>query len=148
MNQFIIAAVFSALVSPFSLLGQTDKVPVEVSIDNLRSSKGNIIVSVFKNEKSFEQETPEFERFFSKKEIKKGKFKTTLLLPPGTYGIAILDDENEDRKMNYSLIGIPQEGYGFSDFEHTGYSKPKFSNFAFKLKKGKKILKAIKLRYF
>lgn len=148
MNQLIVAAVFSALVSPFTILGQSEKVPVEVSVDNLRSSKGSIVVSIFKNEKSFQQEIPDYEKSFSKKEIKKGKFNTTLLLPPGTYGIAILDDENQDRKMNYDFLGIPKEGYGFSNFEHTGYSKPKFSNFAFKLNKGKKTLKGIKLRYF
>lgn len=67
MNQLIVAAVFSALVSPFTILGQSEKVPVEVSVDNLRSSKGSIVVSIFKNEKSFQQEIPDYEKSFSKK---------------------------------------------------------------------------------
>lgn len=149
MNKFIIAAVFTATVVPLNLISQSEsKVPVEVSIENVKGLSGNIVVSIFKSEKSFNNEKPDYKKSFSKKEIKKGKFKTTLHLSPGTYGIAVLDDVNEDRKMNYSLFGVPKEGYGFSDFYHTGFSKPKFSNFSFKLFKGKKILKAIKLRYF
>jgi uncharacterized protein (DUF2141 family) len=149
MRKIVAAALFSTVLLANSTQAQTTAtIPVEVSIDNVKSQKGNILISVFKNEHSFNKEKPDYEKVYSKKDIKKGKFKTTLHLAPGTYGIAILDDENADKKMNYNLLGMPKEGYGFSNFYHSGYSKPKFSNFSFKLEKGKKILKAIKLRYF
>lgn len=149
MRNFIAAALFIIAATPKSATSQTNSdIPIEISIDNVRNKKGKILVSIFKTEKSFDQEKPEVQQTFSKKEIKGGKFKTTLLLPPGTYGIAILDDENSDKEMNYNLLGMPKEGYGFSNFYHSGYSKPKFSNFSFKLSKGKKILSGIKLRYF
>ncbi|MCB9195311.1 MAG: DUF2141 domain-containing protein [Flavobacteriales bacterium] len=149
MNKYLIAALFSSMVIPLGIQAQnTEKIPVEINVENIKTNEGNIIVSIFKSEESFNNETPDFEQSFSKSNFKTGIFKTTIHLSPGTYGIAILDDENRDRKMNYNLIGIPNEGYGFSDYEHTGFSKPKFSNFSFKLFNGKKILKAIKLRYF
>ena len=149
MKNIIAAAVFTTLLVSANCLAQSEtEIPIEVSIENVKSSKGNIVVSIFKNEKSFKAEAPDLERSFSKKEVKKGKFSAVLKLPPGTYGIAILDDENADRKMNYNALGIPTEGYGFSDFYHSGFSKPKFGNFSFQLFKGKKVLKAIKLRYF
>ncbi len=36
--------------------------------------------------------------------------------------------------MNYSLIGIPIEGFGFSDYYHTGLKRPEFDEFCFVLK--------------
>lgn len=33
---------------------------------------------------------------------------------PGTYAIAVYHDENKDRKFNTTLLGLPDEGYGFS----------------------------------
>ena len=55
---------------------------------------------------------------------------TSVELPSGTYGIAVLDDENSNDKMDYALM-MPKEGFGFSNFYLTGLSKPKFEQFKF-----------------
>jgi uncharacterized protein (DUF2141 family) len=34
---------------------------------------------------------------------------------PGTYAIAVLHDENSNGDMDYNIIGMPIEGYGFSN---------------------------------
>ncbi len=36
-------------------------------------------------------------------------------LDPGEYAIALFHDENENRKMDKSALGIPREKYGFSN---------------------------------
>ena len=33
-------------------------------------------------------------------------------LPPGTYGIALVDDENSDGEMEYNLSGYLKKGLG------------------------------------
>ena len=66
-------------------------------------------------------------------------------LKPGNYGIAILDDENSNQKMDYGWV-LPKEGFGFSDYYHTGMSHPKFESFDFVLKNEDKTVQ-IKLRY-
>ena len=68
-------------------------------------------------------------------------------LKPGTYGISILDDENNDGKMDYKLIRIQKEGYGFSNYYHTGMSRPNFEDFDFIIG-NKNIFVKIKIRYF
>lgn len=63
---------------------------------------------------------------------------------PGTYGVALLDDEDSDTKMDYGLV-MPKEGFGFSDYYHTGWSSPKFDDFKFELNGNKSI--KIQIRY-
>jgi uncharacterized protein (DUF2141 family) len=49
--------------------------------------------------------------------------------------------------MEYNFIGIPKEGFGFSDYYHSGLTKPKFDAFKFTLEKEKKKKITIKVRY-
>ncbi len=68
-------------------------------------------------------------------------------LEPGTYGLALLDDENYDSKMNYSFLGMPVDGFGFSNYYLSGMSKPKFESFKFTISKDSKLKIETKFRY-
>lgn len=35
-------------------------------------------------------------------------------LPPGNYGIVVLHDEDENRKLDRNIFGFPKEGFGFA----------------------------------
>lgn len=47
-------------------------------------------------------------------------------VPAGTYGIAGLHDADDDREMDQSLVGIPEEGYAISRNEIERMSEPDF----------------------
>ena len=47
-------------------------------------------------------------------------------IAPGAYAIAVLHDENRDGKMN-TRIGIPREGFGFSNNPVIRMGPPKFA---------------------
>jgi uncharacterized protein (DUF2141 family) len=55
-------------------------------------------------------------------------------IQPGTYGIALLDDEDINGKFDYMLI-FPKEGVGFSNDDQHGIHRPVFNDFSFLLKK-------------
>jgi len=46
-------------------------------------------------------------------------------LEPGIYGLSLLDDREQRRKMEYNFARLPKEGFGFSDYYHTGPYKTK-----------------------
>lgn len=52
-------------------------------------------------------------------------------LPPGRYGVVALHDENENRKLDRNLFGIPKEGWGMSNNPEPKFSAPKFEKAAF-----------------
>jgi len=68
-------------------------------------------------------------------------------LPVGKYGISLLDDENKNKLMDYSFFGIPEEGFGFSNFEHTGFSKPDLKVFTISIQSNKEQSISFKVRY-
>jgi len=120
---------------------------VEVTITGIRSDKGQIAIGVFKDNETFQKEDAFLDKQFVKKDISEGKMMVKFSLDPGIYGLSLLDDENSNGKMEYNFLGIPKEGFGFSDYYHKGITKPKFDAFKFSISNGQTKKITIKIRY-
>ena len=48
-------------------------------------------------------------------------------LKPGTYAISMFHDENGNEKFDYTALGLPAEGYGFSNDAMGFISAPSFT---------------------
>ena len=135
---------FLVLIYGSFLYGQKS---LTIEIDEFRNSKeGNILIAIFTDQLNFTNDISFKNWIVPKEKLIKGVFKETVKLPLGEYGIAILDDEDINGKMSYNFFGIPKEGYGFSDFNHSGFKKPMFSDFKFSVSDSTDIIR-IKLRY-
>lgn len=132
------------LLTASDLFSQT----VEVTVTGIRSEKGQIAIGVFLDEESFRREKAYLEIQFPKKDIRDGVMTVSFSLEPGIYGLSLLDDENSNRKMEYNFLGIPKEGFGFSDYYHTGITRPKFDDFRYTVVQGQDIKIKVRMRYF
>ncbi len=66
--------------------------------------------------------------------IKGGRAAATFHdLKPGTYAAAILHDENQNAEMDFNWLGMPLEGYGFSNDAAGTFGPPSFEAAAFRL---------------
>ena len=140
----LISKLFLLLLVPAATINAQD---VEVTITGIRNTKGQMGIGVFRDNETFKKEQAYRDLQFPKKDISKGEMKVQFTLPPGTYGIALVDDENSNGKMEYNFVGVPKEGFGFSDYYLTGMKKPKFDSFKFTLAKGQKKSIKIRVRY-
>ncbi|MFK7754021.1 MAG: DUF2141 domain-containing protein [Sedimentitalea sp.] len=52
-------------------------------------------------------------------------------LKPGTYGIAVFHDQNNNTELDRNLLGAPKEPFGFSNDPKIGFSAPGFDAFKF-----------------
>ena len=52
-------------------------------------------------------------------------------LQPGRYAIAVHHDENDNKEMDLGLLGIPKEGYGFSNNARVIFGPPVFDAASF-----------------
>lgn len=135
-------SVVALLITYTDLLSQT----LTINFSGIRNSNGSLQIQFFNSQENFENEKPSYTKRLSKKEVKDAKLSISYTdIKPGTYGVAILDDENNNTKMDYGLI-LPKEGFGFSDYYHSGMTQPKFKNFSFSLTNAPKVVN-IKLRY-
>ena len=120
---------------------------ITITVTHLRNDKGHVLVSLFKNEEGFPAKT---EKAFRKEKvniINKKAVITFSSLPAGNYAIAILHDENDDMKMNTNFLGIPKEGYGFSNNVMGTFGPPSFNKASFKHQGNSVTYVTIRTRY-
>ena len=140
----LIISIFLLLLLPAST---NDNQNVEVTITGIRNTEGQMVIGVFRDDESFRKEQSYRELRYSKKDVSDSEMKVQFTIPPGTYGISILDDETGDGIMEYNFLGMPKEGFGFSDYYHTGLKLPKFDAFKFDLVEGQKKSIIVRIRY-
>jgi uncharacterized protein (DUF2141 family) len=120
---------------------------VEVFITGIRSEKGQFVIGVFKDDESFQKEESFMEKRFVKSGISNSEMRVQFSLETGIYGLSLLDDENSNGKMEYNVVGIPKEGFGFSDYYHKGIKKPRFDSYKFSINKDQTKRITIRIRY-
>lgn len=67
-------------------------------------------------------------------------------IPPGTYALAVIHDENSNGKLDANWLGIPTEGYGFSNDAKAALGTPSFATASF-LYNGETLDMTISLQY-
>lgn len=121
---------------------------IELVISNIRNQKGLIRIGVFNSETGY-PDKPTVSYSLAKDTISSGKLR--LFIPfrqTGSIGLSILDDENENGKMDYVLQIKPREGFGFSNNPVVRSRKaPPFEQTSFKFTGGKVILN-VRMVYF
>ena len=68
-------------------------------------------------------------------------------LAPGTYAVTLYHDENANDKFDYTWIGLPDEGYGFSNGARAVLGAPAFKDAAIAVDDGNNDI-SIKLTYW
>ncbi len=140
--RLLLSACFLLVFAPHFSNAQT----VEITVTNIRNTNGYMQLQFFKTSEAYEAEDEFLSKRYSKSAVVNGTLRVSVELPTGHYGIALLDDENSDAAMNYNFIGMPKEGFGFSDYYHTSWSRPVFEDFDFDLtNEGKSVV--MKIRY-
>lgn len=66
-------------------------------------------------------------------------------IPSGIYAVALFHDENQNGKLDKNILGIPKEGFGFSNNPKATFSEPTFDEAKFVLKNSKNL--SIEVQY-
>lgn len=120
---------------------------IRIDITRLRNNNGHVLISLFKDGNGYPDN--------GEKAVRKAKIsikdKTAWVvftgLPAGKYAVAILHDENDDQQMNKTGLGLPKEGYGFSNNVMGAFGPPSFARAGF-LYTGKELTKvSVRTRY-
>ncbi len=84
-----------------------------VNIGDITKGKGHVMVAVYAGEEDFTKGKSVFaSKVKANNEQEQVIFKD---LPDGEYAIKMYQDENSNQKLDFNFIGIPKEGYGFSN---------------------------------
>lgn len=118
---------------------------LEVKIDNIKNDKGDILIGLYSDEGKFPREV------IDGRVVRASKNGVTVAfhdLKPGPYAVSVLHDENSNKDMDQNNIGIPKEGFGFSNNARASFGPPSFDKAKIELQPGKKdTLISIDMRY-
>ncbi|WP_316800864.1 DUF2141 domain-containing protein [Pedobacter frigidisoli] len=147
MNREIILGLNILLGLALLSFSSNNAVPVEavMNVSGIRSTKGNLIIQIYRDELSYENEQPYKQLIFIKDQIESGSTRVKFSIESGVYGFTLVDDENGNGRIDKNFIGMPKEGFGFSNFFMEKLKKPNFSQFQIKVNKTKNI--GIKVKY-
>lgn len=101
-----------------------------VTVNGFRTQEGQICLSLFDSEAGFPSGG---ERALATQcvALDDATPEITFDLPvPGDYAVAVFHDANSDGALNFNLLGIPREGFGFSRNPSISMRPPKFEEAA------------------
>lgn len=118
-----------------------------VEMRGFRNQKGSALVALFASKDGFPENGDKAVRKVAVP-IQKGSAVAVLNdVKPGTYAVAVMHDEDNDRKLKKGAFGIPKEGYGASNDARSRFGPPKFDDAKFAIRPGRKVTARIRLVY-
>ena len=118
-----------------SLLFAADTPRAELTVvaGNVRNSRGVVGVLVFRSASGWPED---FKSAVQRKAVPAHEGEVTISfegLEPGSYGVVVLHDENENMRLDRNWLGKPKEGWGMSNNPRPFLSAPAFESAKFDL---------------
>ncbi len=118
---------------------------LQIEGSRFRNTKGHMRFAIYSSKTNFLDTKGYFA--LGEAAITGNKASTTINLPPGTYAVSFLHDENDDKQMEYTL-GIPREGFGISNLKSFPFGKPAYEKSLVTIEAGKTTYVPIRAFYF
>jgi uncharacterized protein (DUF2141 family) len=130
------------MVSSWWVVAQTK---LQVTVTNIKGHKGDIIVGIFDSNENFLKKPLD-----GRMEKASGDSITVVFenLKPGKYAVSVLHDANKNKDLDKNKLGIPKEGFGFSNNVLGAMGPPSFERAQIDLTPDQKDLDIdIKMKY-
>jgi len=117
-----------------------------VRFENLKSNEGKVMVALFEGKENFAKKQSTDKVTLS---IENNSAIWSLdSLPEGQYIIIAYHDDNENQKIDLGIMGIPAEGYAFSNNTVSEMGPPNPDQMLFDVKKDETTTQVLKMVYF
>ena len=133
---------------PTFALAQSSSCPgIHVQILNSRNSTGTVDCALFDAPEGFPIEVLRSATNVMVIKVRHTQARCDFAdIPPGTYALAVIHDENTNGKLDTHWLGIPTEGYGFSNDAKGLLGAPSFAAASF-IYDGQNLELTISLQY-
>ena len=138
---------FCAFTASFlTTTGFAQTATLTIRVPNLSNNTGKILFAVYKDNQNWLTRQPYREGIMAIK----GKYVeiTFTDLEAGKYALSCFHDENSNNELDLNFLGIPTEGFSFSNLSGMVYRKPKFKDCQFSLANGDKKTVVMTVIYF
>lgn len=124
----MIMSMAGAVLMLMLLSLQVKAAELKVNIGDIAAGKGHVLVAIYTGNENYLNDTST--QALRVKAINKNESVVFKDLTDGEYAIKLFQDENDNNKLDTNMMGIPKEGYGFSNnvgmFGQPKYTEAKF----------------------
>ncbi len=111
------------------LISQANADTLTVTLDNIQTQQGSLMLAVYQGEPSY-LANKDVVASIKKAATSETHSMVFTELAPGEYAIKVMHDENDNGSLDTNFLGVPSEGYGFSNnggtFGPASYQDAKF----------------------
>ena len=145
---FTVLALLAFASFPAMACAQSASCPgIHVQILNIRNSTGTVDCALFDSTVGFPLEVLRSATNVMIIKIRDTRARCDFLdIPPGRYALVVIHDENANGKLDVNWIGVPTEGYGFSNSARALLGAPSFAAASFPYD-GRRLDLTISLQY-
>ena len=93
-------------------VGAACQTKLQVTVTNIKGQKGDIIVGIFDSDENFLKKPIDGRMAKASGDSVVVIFEN---LKPGKYAVSVLHDANKNKDLDKNKLGIPKEGFGFSN---------------------------------
>lgn len=136
-----IVIVLVTVLGSLNLFAQSTS--LEVTVKNIKGTKGTIRIGLFTTESDFLKTAVKGKVVDANGSEVKVVFED---LPAGEYAVSVIHDENGNEKLDTKAMGIPKEGFAFGNNAMGTFGPPSFDKAKVKLE-GKPVQQVISLKY-
>jgi uncharacterized protein (DUF2141 family) len=124
------SAALSALFALALGAGPAMAADVTVTVDQIHSAAGKVFVTLWGSQETWLDDTKSLQNIGVPAMV--GQITITFHdVAPGRYGVVTFHDENDNGEMDFNFLGMPTEGYAFSNDIRPFLSAPSFDSCAF-----------------
>ena len=102
-----------------------------VEMTGFRNDQGNVSVALFNQGQAYPKSPEKAVAIIYSSIVYKIASATFDQLPAGEYAVSVYHDENNNKKMDTNIFGIPKEGVGASNDARGHFGPPKYQDAKF-----------------
>ena len=124
----LLMSVIGSLSMILMLSQSVSAAELTVNVTDVEKGKGHLLVALYQGDENYKSgKTAKASKVKAERGEEVVVFKD---LADGEYAIKMYQDENDNEKLDTNMLGIPKEGYGFSNnvgaFGQPEYKEAKF----------------------
>ena len=121
-----------SIIALLAISASASAATVQVTITGVRSDKGVVQVAVC-DEANYRKDC----RLTATAPARAGSVTVDVAdVPAGTWAVLAYHDENSNKKLDTNFVGMPKEGYGFSNGANSKFGPPSFKEAAMAVGEG------------